>query len=143
MALRRALLVEDDFVSRKLFAGMLRGRFVCDVAGDGLEALEAYNLSVKNGLPYDIIIMDIGMPRVSGSEALMLIREAEAREGIKSGQGVPVLIITAHKSAFGESFRAGCDAYLTKPVSAESLLAKTMEVILDREGTNEQKHPDS
>lgn len=134
MAHLRALLVEDDFVSRKLLVEMLRGEFLCDSAGDGLEALEAYNLSVKNEAPYDIIIMDIGMPRVSGSQALRLIREAEASERIQSGQGVPVLVLTAHKSAFRESFQAGCDAYLVKPVSAAVLLEKARELISGREG---------
>ncbi|NLO92326.1 MAG: response regulator, partial [Elusimicrobia bacterium] len=125
----RVLVVEDDFVTRKLLMEMLQGQFLCDGASDGQEALEAYNFSVKNGTPYAAIILDISMPRVSGPQALRLIREAERKEGLETGHGVPVMVLTAHKSAVVESFKSGCDGYMVKPVSAAELSAKIMGLI--------------
>ncbi|HOX23853.1 MAG TPA: response regulator [Elusimicrobiales bacterium] len=134
MSVFRALVVEDDFVSRKLVSEVLRKDFHCDSASDGLEALEAYNLSVAQARPYDVIVLDLSMPRVSGPRALRLIRDAEEKEGIASGQGVPVLVLTAHRCAFTAAFRAGCDAYLTKPVRPAILLAKAKELAGTKRG---------
>ena len=75
---------------------------------------------------YDLIIMDIQMPRLDGISATRIIREKEKT----TGGHIPIVAMTAH--AFREDeercYAAGMDAYLTKPLD----LKTGMEVIMNR-----------
>lgn len=58
----RTLIVEDDFVSRRLLQSMLEAYGQVDIAVNGVEALVAYKLSIDEKTPYDLICIDILMP---------------------------------------------------------------------------------
>jgi two-component system, chemotaxis family, chemotaxis protein CheY len=62
----RCLIVEDDFVGRKLMQKYLSDYGECDVAVDGEEAVEAFRQAVENETPYDLICLDIMMPNMNG-----------------------------------------------------------------------------
>ena len=66
----RALIVEDEFLGRKVLKGFLTPLFESDSVVNGREAVEAVELSLKEGRPYDLILMDIMMPELDGVEAL-------------------------------------------------------------------------
>ena len=70
----RVLIVEDDFVSRKILHNILLDYGECDIAADGKEAVEAFKLALDDNTPYDLICMDIMMPRMNGQEALLQIQ---------------------------------------------------------------------
>ncbi|RYD05848.1 hypothetical protein N752_08110 [Desulforamulus aquiferis] len=59
----RMLIAEDDFVSREFLFKLLSRYGECDLVVDGLEALDAYLIAVKDEKPYDLICLDIIMPR--------------------------------------------------------------------------------
>ncbi len=118
------LVVDDSFVNRKLLMEILRDRAVCDTAANGEEALEAYSLSIEEERPYDIILLDVAMPKVDGMEVLSMIRESEESCGIELGRGVPIIMVTAHKEPLFDSFSYGCDDYVVKPVDPAELVSK-------------------
>jgi signal transduction histidine kinase/CheY-like chemotaxis protein/HPt (histidine-containing phosphotransfer) domain-containing protein len=112
----RVLVVEDNQVNQKLAQRLLERRgHTGIIAEDGRAALEALSRSV-----FDVILMDIQMPGMSGLEAALAIRQREAQQGVAS---IPIIALTA-RAMRGDRERcleAGMDAYLTKPLDAQLL----------------------
>jgi two-component system chemotaxis response regulator CheY len=119
----RILIVDDNFLNRKLLLAILEKYAVCDIAANGREAIEAFNNSLHADR-YDLILLDIAMPEVNGLDVLKMIRENEAKSGIELGDGIPVIMITAYKQPCIEAFERGCDDYILKPVVAHELIEK-------------------
>ncbi|OGX31002.1 MAG: hypothetical protein A2787_02685 [Omnitrophica WOR_2 bacterium RIFCSPHIGHO2_01_FULL_48_9] len=88
-----------------------------------MEAVNAYNLSIKKN-PYNLILLDIEMPGINGLEILKKIRESEKTAGIRLGEGVPIIIVTAYEKRFLEAFNYGCDDYVLKPIDPDILVKK-------------------
>lgn len=113
MTSRRVLIVDDHPVNRQLPGMLLRGTdWQCDTAASGEEALAKLNASA-----YDVVLLDISMPDLSGDEVCRRIR-ADAR--FKS---LRVVAYTAHamEEARTSILAAGFDALLTKPISKQTL----------------------
>ena len=128
----KILVVEDDFVNRKLVIEILREKARCDVAVNGTEALQLYEYSIKTNNRYDAILLDIAMPGVDGLTVLKKIRQAEKEAGVLLGDGIPIIMVTAYKEQFLNAFNQGCDDYVVKPIDASKLLAKLEEKIINR-----------
>lgn len=128
----RILVVDDNFLNRKLIVKILQDKADCDIASDGKEAIEAYEISKKENNPYDIILLDIAMPEVDGLEVLKTIRAQEKQDGVMLGDGVPIIMVTAYKSPFLEAFDQGCDDYILKPIFSEKLIAKIKEKLKEK-----------
>ncbi|MEG3638447.1 ABC transporter substrate-binding protein [Magnetococcus sp. PR-3] len=84
---------------------------------DGQQALD----QIQSGKNYDLILMDIQMPQMDGLEATRQIRNWERSMGTPH---IPIVALTAHTLEQDEqlALKAGCNAYLTKPISKRSLL---------------------
>lgn len=128
----KTLIVEDDFVSRRLLQSMLAPFGKVDIAVNGLEALEAFKLAADEQNQYDLICIDILMPEMNGQELLKKIRDYEEMLGILGLDGVKIIMTTAIgdfgniKSAFVEQ----CDAYMVKPIDRDKLIEKLRELEL-------------
>jgi two-component system chemotaxis response regulator CheY len=119
----RALVVEDDLTSRILLRTFLSRFGECDVAVNGIEAVDAFGLAVAQGLPYDLICMDIMMPEMDGHSALAKIRALETAAGTLWKHHVPVVMTTALDDIkqVWASYESLCDGYLTKPIDSVAL----------------------
>jgi two-component system, chemotaxis family, chemotaxis protein CheY len=123
----RVLIVEDDFVSRKILLNILSDYGECDIAVDGKEAVEAFKLALDERVPYDLICMDIMMPNMNGQEALLEIRQMEADLGIRDVEAVKVIMTTAvdDKKHVTEAFyQGGAASYFVKPINKEKFLGE-------------------
>ena len=123
----RILVVEDDFTSRRMMQKLLDGYGSVDVVVDGEEAVDAFNLGWEESKPYDVIFMDIMMPRVDGQEALRRIRALEKKMGIPTVDEVKVIMTTVMedpKNVVQAFHEGGATAYLVKPINLESLRAE-------------------
>jgi len=120
----KILIVDDNFENRQLLAEILREVAACDFAASGKEAIDAYNLSLEKGEPYNLILLDIELPEVNGLEILQKIRESEQTVGIPLGEGIPIIIVTAYEKRFLEAYNKGCDDYILKPIDSDELLKK-------------------
>jgi two-component system chemotaxis response regulator CheY len=132
----KILIAEDDFVSRKVLLGHLSQYGKCDVAIDGVEAVDAITTSIKEKQPYDLIFLDIMMPNMDGQEALTRIRQVEADNGIAVGDGAKVVMSTALSDAHNvlSAFNSQCEAYIVKPVTREKIITQLVELeMLPRE----------
>ncbi|MFC2158368.1 response regulator [Acidobacteriota bacterium] len=119
----KILLVEDNPINQRVSSRILEklGHQLTVVA-DGAEAVQKFKDDV-----FDLIIMDVQMPRMDGFEATSAIRSLEA--GGKSR--TPILAMTAH-AVVGYKERciqAGMDDYLSKPIKSEELQAKIVAIL--------------
>jgi two-component system, sensor histidine kinase and response regulator len=112
----RVLLVEDNHVNRKLAVHVLEKDGHAVVAAEnGAIALEVLESQV-----FDLVLMDVQMPRMDGIEATRAIREKEKLTGLH----LPVIALTAHAMAGDRErcLQAGMDGYLIKPIRPATLL---------------------
>lgn len=120
----RILIVEDDLASRKVLDRILSQYGETDVTVDGIEAIEAFLMAHDEGNPYDLICLDIMMPKIDGIRVLKLIRDLEKERKIEAPKHVKVIMTTAlnERNMVRRSFDAGCEAYATKPIDAKKLV---------------------
>lgn len=111
------LIVEDDFTSRRVLRHILESYGVCDVAIDGEEAVDAVRIVLDEDSRYDLICLDIMMPRMDGQAALKAIRALEETHGIRPGHGAKIIVTSALDDSKNvlEAFRSQCDGYIVKP----------------------------
>lgn len=115
----RLLIVEDDAaLCRRLKADLAQAGFAVDTADNGVDAQ-----FMGSEEPYDVIVLDLGLP---GRPGLEVLKNWRAR-----GNHVPVIILTArdawHEKV--EGFKAGGDDYLAKPFHPEELIARITALI--------------
>lgn len=117
----RVLLVEDDALSLKLMRDILHAHgFETSEVSDGSEVLER-----AAAFGPDIVVMDIGLPGLSGVEATRLLKSGEPT------RHVPVMAVTAFAMPDDERRmrEAGCDAFLTKPLKLQEFVETVKALI--------------
>ncbi len=114
-------VVEDNPDNRLLVCALLEDDYFIDEYEDGISALKA----LPGKIP-DLVLLDISLPEMDGSEVLVHIR---ADEKLKT---IPVIALTAHAGpADREKFLAqGFDDYITKPITDESILFKAIQRLI-------------
>ncbi len=124
----RLLLVEDNVpLADELLAGLQRQGYAVDWLADGRDAL--YQGASE---PYDLIILDLGLPGLPGLDVL--------RQWRTDGLAVPVLVLTARGSWAEriEGLKAGADDYLSKPFHPEELQLRIQALLRRSKGQPNQ-----
>ena len=115
----RILIVEDDFTSRALMQKMLAPYGECDVVVNGEEAVEAFSMALAEAEPYQLVCLDIMMPRMDGQMALRAIREIEKISGVTPRSEAKIIMTSAldsPKEVMEAYYQGGCTGYLVKPI---------------------------
>ncbi len=115
----KVLVVEDDpQVARQVTAALTQAGYLVETAQDGREGHY-----LGDSVPYDAVVLDLGLPVVDGLTVLQRWRRA--------GRAMPVLILTARDSWREKvtGLRAGADDYLAKPFELEEMLARVEALI--------------
>ncbi|HVH55940.1 MAG TPA: response regulator [Vicinamibacterales bacterium] len=127
----RVLVAEDNPVNRKLVTTLLKKRgHTVKAVDNGRKAVAA--VASRESAPFDLVLMDLQMPEMSGFEAARAIRDDE-RDGRRR---LPLIALTAHAMP-GDRERcldAGLDGYLSKPIDVDELIA-TVERFADGNAT--------
>ena len=134
----KILIAEDDVTSAKILMKMLSGYGRPDIAVNGMQAMEQFSGALKSGAPYDLVCLDIMMPRMDGQEVLRQIRALEESRGITGLRGVKVIMTTALDdfNDIMRSFKEQCEGYLVKPIQKGRLAGE-----IDRLGFVAAKKP--
>jgi signal transduction histidine kinase/DNA-binding NarL/FixJ family response regulator len=141
---KRILVVDDNAVNREVASMMLAREHTVTTACDGIEAL-----SLLASFPFDLVLMDVQMPVMSGLTATKIIRSMEKGEGLPSelpkdlfdslserlsGGHLPVVAMTALAMSTDQEqcLQHGMDTYISKPFLPESLNQKLGDIFAAR-----------
>ena len=110
----KILVIEDDrTVGQYVKRGLEEQQYHADLVGDGMEGLR-----LAAGGQYDLLVLDLRLPGMTGLEVLRTLRDR--------GSTMPILVLTAQDAVDFKvgALRAGADDYVTKPFAFEELLAR-------------------
>lgn len=127
----KILIAEDDFIARKVLSNFLTKYGQIDVAENGQMALKLFSEKLKIGEGYDLVCLDIMMPRLNGHEALKAIRRVESQQDSETIKRAKVIMTTALDDSQNilKSFNNQCDGYITKPYSWDKLETEMERVL--------------
>jgi two-component system chemotaxis response regulator CheY len=117
----KSLVAEDDATNRKLLQTFLLNYGQCDIAVDGEEAVNVVRRARQIHESYDLICMDLRMPKMDGQVAIREIRKQEAIAGVL--KPAKIIVTTAHTDTedIAGALLGRCNAYLVKPVDTAKL----------------------
>lgn len=118
----RFLIVDDSSSARYLLRSYLGSFGECDEAENGREAVKLFGRALQGGQAYDLVVMDIMMPKMDGHAAVGMIRELEAKTG--AAEPVKVVMLSSlddPRNMLRAQYEVGSDLYLTKPVELRTL----------------------
>ncbi len=126
----RALIVDDELHVRMLHRVCLQSlQLDCVEVKDGASALEAAKASGAKGGPFDLIVLDLGLPDMDGYEVCRLLRERSANRHLK------IIVVSGRgdQNDLAEALPRGADDYIPKPFEPRQLLAKVGHLLRMKE----------
>lgn len=122
----KVLVVEDSQAQREMISGLLQrsGLDVTSVS-DGVEAMDLIKSLVEQGLPPDLVVLDIVMPRMNGYEVCRSLKADPAT------QHLPVVMCSSKGEEFDRywGLRNGADAYIAKPFQPQELVGTVRQLL--------------
>jgi CheY-like chemotaxis protein len=115
--MHQILIIEDNEINCMIYEKILSNDYTClDFAYDGQEGIDKFKEK-----SFDLILLDLGLPKIGGIEVARLIKEYEAAE--KRLTKIPIIVITADSTSATRqaALAVGVDEYLTKPFNIDQL----------------------
>lgn len=114
----RILIVEDELISRQIIKKIAEPYGECDIAVNGIEAIELFQNSISEEDFYNVIFLDIMLPEMDGYSVLKNIREIEESTGIPLLDKAKIVMTTSLEESKNiiAAFKEQCDYYIVKPV---------------------------
>ncbi len=125
------LIADDDPVTLQVLEGILEDYGLCTLCNDGAEAVAAFERKLKQEHEvYDLVVMDINMPRLDGHGAMLAIRKLEVGMGLLPEDQCHIFILTSvsDPDAMVDSIhQAEVTAFLPKPIDREQMIKSLVE----------------
>ena len=120
----KILIAEDDYISQKVLKKLLSEYGECYIAADGKETIELFMKATEAGDPFDLICLDIMMPKMDGHTILQVIRRIEVSKGIFWLDGVKIIITSSFNddAHVMKALRNQANSYLIKPIDKKNLM---------------------
>lgn len=113
----KVLVAEDDMASSKFMEKLLSKYGEVVVARDGIAAVDEFVKAVNNNEKFDLVCMDIMMPKIDGYKALASIRDAERKLGLARDSRCKVMMISALDEGFDAAYASDdYEEYICKPI---------------------------
>lgn len=128
----RILIAEDDQTSSKYLEKAMKKYGSVTSVKDGVEAVEAFIKAHEDQDPYDLLLLDVMMPKVDGIKVLKTVREIEESRKIVKEEQVKVLIVSAlEKTSYVMSgLTTDHEHYLSKPVTPTTIHEALVKLLL-------------
>jgi two-component system, chemotaxis family, chemotaxis protein CheY len=122
----KILVVDDEVVSRKKMEMILKSFGSVECVTRGKVALETFRKACEDRKPFGLVSLDISMPDMDGSEVLKQIRAVEEEIGVGPEGQARVMMVTskADRNTVIMCTQNGCDDYVVKPFTRETVTAK-------------------
>ena len=121
----RFLIVDDDESIILFLRTFLSAYAECLTAGDGLEAMAAFEAALEEEKPFTAVFMDILLPGMDGNEVVQALRRMEdAAKPRQRFKLIMISVLTDTKNVSESFFHGRADAYLPKPLRREVLLSE-------------------
>lgn len=126
----RALIIDDDPDYRSMLNMLLSPYGQIDEVEHGTAGFKAFCAALKEEDPYDLLLIDVMMPRRNGFDTVSSIRLVEQKLGLTGSEGVKIIIITGVQSDFfiEKSLRLGCEGICFKAEGTGPLIEKLREL---------------
>lgn len=120
----KILIVDDEKISRKVLLKQFEGIGDCTAVDDGRAGLELITRAIQEKVPFDLVTMDVSMPKISGQQLLKMVRQKEKALDIPKADRTKIIMVTSRMnlSTIKDCIRLGCDGYLSKPVQKYQLM---------------------
>lgn len=117
----RILIAEDDPVTLIFMKKFLARYGECDVAVNGLEAVTTFSKAVEEENYYNLVCLDIRMPKLDGIGVFKAMRELEKQKGVNSIDQAEIIMTTAvnDRQIITDASDAGCNTFVWKPIEVE------------------------
>lgn len=117
----KIMIAEDDLVSRKVLYRVLNPYGDCDLVVNGLEAIDAFMMAQKDKEPYDLICLDIMMPKIDGVKVLKTMRDLEKQFRVENPAVIIMTTALTEQDVVQDAMDKGCNAYAPKPIDIDRL----------------------
>ena len=126
----KTLVVEDTLTTQLVFSEQLSAYGECKAVSSGADAIEEFQNALSSDAGFDLVCLDVRMPGINGLNVLAVLRKHEDESG-KSGHTKIIMTTTVTaEEAVEKAHRKHCDAYLTKPITADDLEKTLKELSL-------------
>lgn len=112
------LIIEDDKASSELLLKILSKYGICDIAINGIEAVDAFILAHDEASPYDLIFLDLMLPLLDGENVLSIIRKIEGERKVPNRVRVLITSALNDPELTARLTGYGFDTYFIKPIDA-------------------------
>jgi HD-like signal output (HDOD) protein/DNA-binding NarL/FixJ family response regulator len=125
----KILVVDDELVSRMKMKMIMEGIGECTEADGGQRAVKLFFDAWEKGTPYGLVVLDVTMPEVDGTQVLQQIRELEKTKDVSQETQVKVFMVSAQsdKHTIISCIKSGCNDYITKPFTKEIIMKKLVD----------------
>ena len=123
----RALIIDDDPVTKRFLAEILAPFAACELAANGREGLDAFAWALGAGTPYDVIFIDVMMPAMDGHQALEAMRHLEHEQHVGLADAAKVIMVSASddsRNVYRAFFQGQALSFLPKPFTSDAVLAE-------------------
>ncbi|MCP4119784.1 MAG: response regulator [Desulfobacteraceae bacterium] len=126
----KILVVDDELVSRKKMETILDKLGRCTGVATGAQALAVFSGAIEKGRGFGLVTLDISLPDMRGTEVLSRLREIEEENNVREDGKVKILMVTSHaeQETVLLSIVGGCDDYIIKPFSKETMDEKIRKI---------------
>jgi len=118
----RCLIADDVSILRRIIENILNPFFEVILVNNGQEALKKFEESLKKKQPFDVVFLDIMMPKLNGIQTLEKMRQIELIYEVQKKAKIIMVTILSDQDSVEEALEKGCDGYILKPYSPYNVL---------------------